>query len=506
MPWTPNAYDEGIIATGAAQVAMGWIPHRDFYFNYGPAQLYALAGFYKLFEASFLAERLWDALIRGGITVLVFLILRRHLPAKAALAVAFSVLTWIVAIGFPGYPIFSSLVMTFLAVLLLQPALAQPGAGAVRGRLIGAGAALGAVALVRYDVGFYASVACVAVLFVATVAARLSWIDRVRAVAWLGVGIAAPALPCAALYVAIGVLPGFYHDIFAYPVHDYQAMRGLPFPRLRPLSAATMAIYLPVLIWGATSWALLRDWRHRSVRCDVWTVWLLLCLSVMFYLKGLVRVSEVHMALSIIAGIVMLPLLAGRGCRECLRNPPLILAIAVALSLLGLHAAGVVGVFRHNAAALGNQACQAVPDLPAARCADVSAQERDALLYIVRHTQPHEPIFVGTGRHDKLFVNNVMFYFLAGRTPATRWYHFDPGLQTRADIQASMIAALQAGNTRFIVLDRSWDAVREPNASALSSGQTALDAFIAANYHPVAEYGPYLILEAGASGSDQRAL
>jgi hypothetical protein len=87
-------------------------------------------------------------------------------------------------------------------------------------------------------------------------------------------------------------------------------------------------------------------------------------------------------------------------------------------------------------------------------------------------------------------MNDVGLYFAAGRPPATRWHHFDPGLQTREDVQRQMIGELEERGTRWAVRDSSWDRASEPNESAVSSGVHLLDRYLAARYRPVQRFGP----------------
>ena len=65
MSLRPNVYDEGLVLTAAMRVALGQIPHRDFYTNYGPAQFYILAGLFNAFGTSILVERLFDLSIKA---------------------------------------------------------------------------------------------------------------------------------------------------------------------------------------------------------------------------------------------------------------------------------------------------------------------------------------------------------------------------------------------------------------------------------------------------------
>lgn len=122
--------------------------------------------------------------------------------------------------------------------------------------------------------------------------------------------------------------------------------------------------------------------------------------------------------------------------------------------------------------------------------------------YLAAHTRPDERIVVGLARHDKIFVNPVSLYFAAGRLPGTHWHEFDPGLQTRADIQTAIIGDLQAHNVRWVVRDASFDQVQEPNGSAHSSGVKLLDAYLDEHYRAVAASGPVAIWLANNEAPD----
>jgi hypothetical protein len=113
--------------------------------------------------------------------------------------------------------------------------------------------------------------------------------------------------------------------------------------------------------------------------------------------------------------------------------------------------------------------------------------------FLIQNTTPGERIFVGLTRHDKIYANDTLTYFAAARLPATRWHHFDPGLQTRADVQSDIVAELQARELRYIVL-LEWEDVMEPNDSAKSSGVRVLDDYIRQHYRPIKSYGGLSIL------------
>jgi hypothetical protein len=128
-------------------------------------------------------------------------------------------------------------------------------------------------------------------------------------------------------------------------------------------------------------------------------------------------------------------------------------------------------------------------------CFDLSPEAAQTVHYVQQHTASNDPVFVGLYRHDRIFVNDVTFYFVLNRPPATKWYHFDPGLQTSAAIQRVMIGELRLARPKLVVLTgRVWEDNREPNDSALSSGVTLLDDYIRQEYEPAATFGANTIL------------
>jgi hypothetical protein len=107
---------------------------------------------------------------------------------------------------------------------------------------------------------------------------------------------------------------------------------------------------------------------------------------------------------------------------------------------------------------------------------------------LVRVLALYKRIFVALDRDDKILINSVALYFAVGRLPGRRWHQFDPGLQTRADIQTA-ITDLQRNQVRRIVRDASFEDASEPNGSARSSDIKLLDHYLDKNYRRVASSG-----------------
>jgi hypothetical protein len=502
-------------------VLHGDVPHRDFYANYGPGQFYVLAGLFRAFGASILVERAWDTLVRAGIVVLVFALVGQAAPRRQAVLAAAVSLVWLAWFGSYGYPVFPALTAALASVALLAPAIGCPAA---LWRVATAGFCAGIVLLFRYDVGIAVAATHAALLagggwFIA--AGRTSKLLGIaRSLAALGAGFAVVALPLAAAVLVAGALPDLVFDVVSFPASAYVSTRTLPFPGLADLGINIMktAVYLPPLLAVAAVPALLAAWRHDSARLRARPSRLLvalLTLTAVFFAKGLVRVSPIHMAMAIVAALALTGVAAqrvpGRGpAGLAVLAVSLLAAGALTLLALGvdLFRAGQNIAWARSAAAwhLPADAAQAaagscrMPDgLARLACLRATPDDIATIRYVQTRTAADAPVFVGLSHHDRIVVNDVLLYFLLDRPAATKWHHFDPGLQTSAPIQREMVAELQRARPPYVVLDSTWDAIREPNASARSSGVTVLDDYLASAYAPAAAFGPHRILRAVAA-------
>jgi hypothetical protein len=120
--------------------------------------------------------------------------------------------------------------------------------------------------------------------------------------------------------------------------------------------------------------------------------------------------------------------------------------------------------------------------------------------FIQMNTKPDEKIFIGDSRHDRIFVNDVMLYFLSERHSATKYHELHPGLANTREVQQEIIEELKKNSVKCVVLWNGAENVMEPNESAISTGVTDLDDFIQKNYIPVMTFGPYQIREKITSG------
>jgi NADH:ubiquinone oxidoreductase subunit 3 (subunit A) len=490
-----SVYDEGIILTGAMRVGNGEVPHRDFYTNYGPAQFYVVALLFKLFGPSVMVERLWDFAIKAAIATLGFVAVRSYCRPAAAFVAYIGCLIWLGTFGGPGYPLFPAILFSLVATLLVASSEGQD-----RARIAAAGVCVGMTALFRYDVGGLVAAALMALMIVAGVSRGDRFWRIPSSPPWLfAAGAVTVFGPVALAYLLVGGPIGAFINDVLYSSTYYAQMRGLPFPSLAAFWNAPVesVVYFPPVVI-AVAFALVAS--GRSVSSLGGTIFAFATLCVAFYLKGWVRMSVIHASGAIIVALILLPMLWKRAEGEPTRRAFVVMCVALAVvpSFFALKAATLTAegnlTFVTKFLLHGVAACGAPIHLRPIACIDVGEASTAAVEFVIEHVPKGERLFVGTTRHDKIFVNDNLIYFAAQRLPATHWHQYDPGVQTRLDVQKDMVAELDRQAVRYIVLTSEWDNVMEPNASALSSGVTILDDYIRLHYETVEQYGAISVL------------
>lgn len=494
-----NSYDEGIVLTGALRTLAGDIPHRDYYSTYGPGQNYLVAGLFALFGKQLIVARLFSLMLMALTAVAAFVVTLGRMRWYFSLLVLALVLAFLVGWQAHLYPIYPVILLALVGAIAL---LRNPVAPS-RTALILAGACAGGAALFRYDGGFFILVAhCLALAIISWHCASGVWFRRwfVDCIVY-ALASAAIFLPFAVSYLVVAPLDAFLHDIIRFPTTYYADMRSLPFPGPGELKSQPqeIAVYFPILILLLAAWILpIRRSQNEGIAAD--RSWfplavMMAVLQVVLFYKGVVRVSGLHMMMSIIpatvlAGLVADQVMTRRGWRAALAITALI-GVAPGLGAIRELALDL----RQPQRSLLGWAVTAKPQPRTCAAIDersmfrLGGDYRAVASFVRRHTPPDARILVGLGRHDKIFVNPQILYFAADRLPGTRWHHFDPGLQTRDDIQASIIADLQRHDVGWVIRDASYDAVQEPNDSARSSGAFGLDRYLAQEYRKVTESG-----------------
>lgn len=512
MERTVNPYDEGIVLTAAMRISAGDIIHRDFYANYGPAEFYLLSWLFKLFGQQVLVERVLDICIRAGIVTLIYSSLVVYSRQWIALTATAICTLWLGTVGPSGYPIYPTLLLAMGSTLMLAKAFTHP---AEIWRLFAAGALTGLSALFRYDVGFMAFAAHVlsAALIISLARKDPNPIFQVttKKLFFYISGAALPVCLIILWYLKTGALHSFIHDIILFPIQYYASTRGLPFPVFSRFFTGfgfiLFSIYMPIIICYAAIFGLCGDqttgfsyqekrfnYERKTYGRTVLIIFLTFLVA-MFYLKSIVRVSIEHVQLSLLPSIVLLAILFEITKREKIFFNGFLAVLATALISTALLSGYKSYFYGYNLVLNDVKGFFEPADKKSIPMFFTDDDRTAAIQFIQQNTSPEQRTFIGLARHDKIFANDVSAYFLTNRLPATKWHHFDPGLQTSTEIQNEIIANLEASKPQYIWIESTWDGMREPNDSAKSSGIKILDEYIANYYQRFQTFGTISILQ-----------
>jgi hypothetical protein len=502
-----NFHDEGFPVYAALRILNGEVPYRDFWAIHPPGQWYTLAAVFKLFGPSLLVERIWDALLRVAILFALFALTSRMTSPRIALVPGTVIGLWLGATPFYAYMMFPALLLSALSGVFLLNYLAGSRARWV----FLSGLAVGLTAVYRHDVAFYAG-ASGGLVLAGRAFARASRdpaggrvAGLTGAVKILGLyagGILAATVPVVVALLSVVPAGELWSLLIVYPFRLASAVRSLPLPPPlpNPLTAlqgrvffeayltlileSWIPFYFPViacLIGAAASLVFLaRVGGPEPRQVTGWgTVWLTL-FGALLFLQALSRADAIHLLPTSLIAIVLLTVLASWGWRALGRTSMLAI-MCFCLPLLSVSL-----LWTPSVETLARVYARWPPNcsLPfeRARCLPLHQDQGRAILIVQRLVPPGERIFVGHRRHDLIFVTDVLFYFVAGRDSATRYFSLEPGVATTEAVQQEIVQELERHRVRVIVLYSPTNPIVEPNESGRSSGVSVLDDYIRATY------------------------
>jgi len=516
-----SVYDEGVNLYGASLVLDGQMVYRDFWTVYPPGRFYALAGLFRVFGPSILVERLFWTIVHVLLVICVYFVAKR-LGGRWAGVFAMALAMLLVG-GNPlygGWQYHSVLVSLAGCLCVIEYMDCRRWVW-----LAAAGALVGISTLLRHDFGFYTfgGVSAVIVLFACRSAAQKNPAGGGKVLAVFrayGVFVAAVAIllvPVAVvLLVKVGVKELVW-DLVIFPGTVLNKFRWLPYPSLWPgtwggggvqtfwglyqTGLARFAFYVPVAFVLAILQISVSGRGREKVGPGQWGAVLMVLVGMGFFIYACGRTDIAHISATNVVAVILLAGGVFGFYREVKSRGHFVLwVISVAIGVLTVLSFGQIFVRRaSNIFSLWDRGEYA--QLQVERGRDIwvtrAACEElgNAVGYIQEHVRPDEKIFVCNFRHDNIFANDVIFYFLAERHCASKYHNLDPGVATTLAVQSEIVGELEKEAVRYIVVV-TWPRLvsKEPNMSSKSSGVRVLDSFIASHYKYAESFGFYMVI------------
>jgi hypothetical protein len=494
-----GVFDDGALMLGARLARMGKLPYLDFHTLYGPLGYTLLGELLGAAKNPGLALRLGQSLMLATLAVLAHLVARAFSGPRGEVWAPLAVLALSAAIGSPPFLGFGLSLVSLMLYLL-----AAPGAGTDRpnvGVALAGGLALALAGLVRP--AFVVDVAAALLAFEAVLAAARGP-RRVRIAAiFVSAAVAATTLLWIGLYRRIPV-PTAWEATFRMPgrmfADRYLEAGFLEGPLFFALAAGA-ALFLSASLWalalpgarvalgscvliGALFPLSLRFSSHPARDAALVALGLFLALlflvfrerarlaadrlletAALFSLAALaygnyfwIRADRQHLlpmlGLASLGGVLILPRLrrtAQIGCLGLLLFDFLVLARQsgeAPFPIVSLWRGGVPNVLANaRRPGAGWKTVWPAGEVPSHAIAAVSLADAGA--------DGSSRFVAVASSHAETFGNPVYLFLLSRRLPYTKWYAYDPGVQSSPAVQRLMARELDASGSRTAIVWRA---------------------------------------------------
>lgn len=485
---TPTYYDEGWAATNAFRILNHEIPYLDFWLTYPPAEFYFLAAIFKMYGSNLIIARFFDILVKLFITIAIFKItphVTSRLYAYFCASVAALLLSTSCSFLYAAYPAF---LLGLLALICFQ----NPKALQSLRSVFFAGFFSGLCCLFRVDFGLYISVTITItiLLFLKTNATNQRDVAKYILVYWGSVLLF--SLP---VYTFLVLKCGFKNitsQIILFPFLQMHEYRWLPLPGLIPQISDLKTIlqwfrfYLPIYTYiSFFTWFIIRMKKNDLRHICAFSISLF---GLLLFVQAINRYDLIHVApTSIIAWLSISSMIDLNGTSAKARKTLWIAILPIYLFFIARP------IYNIKEFVFNYTPWKSFSEISVAGGIPVAPDRALAVQHIQRITANNDLIFVCNSRHDRVFISDPGFYFLAQRKCASFYHDLFPGVITTRKVQKRIIKELDSLAVNNIVQLDLPESL-EPNKSSHSSSVRLLDDYISTNYCLIFKYESYAVL------------
>lgn len=490
-------YDEGIAVVGAKRVAEGENPNLDFWTIYPPGQYYLLALIFKIFGFELINERIFSIII-FFITAILLYRLSYNLTNSSI-----SIISPIIYVFFISYSTMFGTAMGTSILLSLASFYYLHKWFQLKSTkfLLISSFFAGLTSLFRLDIGTYSFLSNFLILIIYHTQLKLPIKNMMKNLMKYTLGFIIVSIP---FYLLLLIYCGFdnvVEQLIIFPSKIFPDYRSLPFPNPFDIFFANKSLttklnifwtgivfYLPLVFYIASIIIIYKNQNNGTKIIEKLKINHIVISGLFFYLQASIRSDLEHLLPTLfISSILLVYVIYIFGKNKFTK----ILFTALILFMLSVPTYKKFELFNKSFV------LQKIPRVNGILLSPITAYELNTIHnFFKQNVSNDEKIFIGNTRHDLIYINDVMMYFVLNRPISTKYHELSPGLATTKNTQLEIIRDLQNNKVKFVILRREENPKPEKNLSSLSTGITILDDYLEINFNEVFSTPNYIIKKA----------
>lgn len=479
-----NIYDEGIILTGADRVLKKQLPYIDFWTMYPPGQYFTLAFLFKLFGTSILTERIYDIAVKSLLAIITCAAIKKTCSSNAiAITGWFIALIYIGKFEFPAYPVYSAILLILVGVYFIIDYIQNNKTQ----HLIYAGFIITTAFMFRHDLAGMAAISIIFTLFLKNILENKTFF---RSGFTFISGMLLVGLPIL-IYLANAIgIPLIIDQILLTPAEIMPRYRSLSYPTSLSYNSIQFYVY-PFVLFAGFSVSIISIIRLKLHNRLSYGLFLLSLIGIFFLNQLRVRSDSIHLLPVVLLSSNVGPILFYILYKKTKDNLQVKLSRASAYLLLTIITVPLINPVFQKIKSINSNYFTLSNNSYRSGYAYVEKSLQDLVLYIKNNTNINDTIYVGVDNHDHFIINDVIIYFLANRSCATKYHELHPGVTNTLNIQNDIIQEIEDTSAKLIILaPRYW---KEPNETRIDSKIDCLDNYIREKYEFKKAFGIYKV-------------
>lgn len=480
-----NIYDEGIALVGASNILNGKLPYLDFWTIYSPGWFFILSAWIAVFGKQILLIRLGTAIVNViNILIFYYLIKKETKQEFISLYLCISLMGLISINPFYARNVPFAITLILLGFLLLLSKLKY--------KYFYLGILSGLLFFIRHDFAFYFCL-ILGSFWLFQLLFKQSKISLKEIFAFLTSFVSLIIL-WIFLLSTFNMLDGFIQDAILFPIQHFRETRSLPFPNPFEIITnpefsyltkgnkiwETFVFYFPFSVLALFVLLLILKGKSNNTLNEFSTFSILA--TIFLSIQAFNRSDVEHIIPSFYFSLLVFGKLV-----ENLTSQRKILIFALLIFL------AIPPIIKK----MNNLSYLIIPGKSVELASNYGKWIRipsefsyyNDLLNFISIKCSKGNFFSGSKQHDRIYINDVMIYYLIGELPPTKFYELHPGIATTPLVQNRIIEELQREKVECIVLYES-NIIEKQNYK----GSKILDDFIHANFEQIKIFGKYYFL------------